>query len=78
MHVFIASREQPLFSGKVKKITLPGALGPFQVLEQHSDIVSLLEKGNIVYSKTSGEKVVMPIEGGIARVKKNQVVILIG
>ena len=47
MHLEIVSPEAKLFSGEVESLTVPGASGSFQVLNNHAPIVSTLTKGQV-------------------------------
>ena len=47
MHLEIVSPEAKLFSGEVESLTVPGASGSFQVLNNHAPIVSTLIKGQV-------------------------------
>ena len=48
----IVTPEAVLYKGKVSVVTLPGAKGSFQILENHAPIVSLLEKGTLSVRET--------------------------
>jgi len=47
MYLEIGSPEVKLFSGEVESLTVPGASGSFQVLNNHAPIVSTLTKGQV-------------------------------
>ena len=47
MYLEIVSPEAKLFSGEVESIRVPGALGSFQVLNNHAPIVSTLINGKV-------------------------------
>lgn len=72
MKLKIISAEQIEFEGEVEQITLPGALGSFQILNNHAALISSLVPGTLSY--VSGEKTEeREIKGGIADVKDNVV-----
>jgi F-type H+-transporting ATPase subunit epsilon len=52
MQLEIVSPEAQLFSGEVMSLTVPGASGSFQILNNHAPIVSTLAKGRV---KIQGE-----------------------
>jgi F-type H+-transporting ATPase subunit epsilon len=52
MQLEIVSPEAQLFNGEVLSITVPGASGSFQILNNHASIVSTLVKGRV---KIQGE-----------------------
>lgn len=74
MNLEIISSEKVLFSGKAGKVTLPGALGSFTVLDNHASLMSALTAGEIEY-ETKGEVKTMPIDGGFVDVNDNRVAI---
>lgn len=90
MHLEIVSPEATLFSGEVVSVTVPGLLGEFQMLENHSPIVSLLTEGevkiqgNLSISEefqdhfSSGEQgqKVLKIRSGTLEMKDNRIVLL--
>jgi F-type H+-transporting ATPase subunit epsilon len=47
MQLEIVSPEAQLFNGEVFSITVPGASGSFQILNNHASIVSTLVKGRV-------------------------------
>ena len=47
MQLEIVSPEAQLFSGEIDSITLPGASGSFQILNNHAPIVSTLVEGRV-------------------------------
>ena len=47
MQLEIVSPEARLFSGEVNSVTVPGALGSFQILNNHAPVVSTLVKGRV-------------------------------
>jgi F-type H+-transporting ATPase subunit epsilon len=47
MQLEIVSPEAQLFNGEVLSITVPGASGSFQILNNHASIVSTLVKGRV-------------------------------
>ncbi len=72
MTLKIISAEQVEFEGEVDQVTLPGALGSFQILNNHAALVSSLMPGTMSYvvSETTEQK---EIKGGIVDVKDNVV-----
>jgi len=56
----------------VSAVTLPGTVGPFEVLKDHGAIISSLTKGDIVYV-SGGKESRLPIVEGFVEVHNNQV-----
>lgn len=76
MRLEIISAEKVLFKGNVKRVTLPGSLGTFTVLEQHAPLISTLTHGNVVYDAGGVEKQ-LAIDSGVVEVLDNNVVVCI-
>ena len=72
MNLEIISSEEILFNGEVERVTLPGSMGSFTVLENHASLVSTLEKGVIEYV-TGG----VSVGGGFVDVDNNRVAVCI-
>ena len=68
----IVSPEGTLVKTTVSAVTLPGTLGPFEVLKDHAALISSLEKGEIVYV-AEGTEHRIPIASGFVEVRDNQV-----
>lgn len=72
MTLKIISAEQVEFEGEVDQVTLPGALGSFQILNNHAALISSLVAG--IMSYVVGDNIEQrEIKGGIADVKDNVV-----
>ena len=72
MTLKIISAEQIEFEGEVDQVTLPGALGSFQILNNHAALISSLVAGTMSYviGDITEER---EIKGGIVDVKDNVV-----
>ena len=68
----IVSPEGTLVDKTVSAVTLPGTVGPFEVLKDHGAIISSLTKGDIVYV-SGGKESRLPIVEGFVEVHNNQV-----
>ena len=68
----IMSPEGTLVEKTVSAVTLPGTVGPFEVLKNHAALISSLEKGDIVYI-SEGEESRLPIASGFVEVRDNKV-----
>ena len=72
IHLHIVSPEKTLVDLEVSCVTLPGTVGPFEVLKNHGAIISSLEKGEIVYV-SEGKEFRLPISSGFVEVRDNHV-----
>ncbi len=75
MQVDIITPDSTLFSGEAESITLPGAAGNFQILNNHAPIVSSLSKGNVVVKSAKGVDTIA-ISGGVVEASNNKVIVL--
>lgn len=76
MKLEIISAEKVLFKGDVKRVTLPGSMGTFTVLEQHAPLISTLTRGDVVYDTSGGAKQ-LTIDSGVVEVLDNRIVVCI-
>ena len=76
MKLEIISSEKILFKGDVRRVTLPGSLGTFTVLDQHAPLISTLTHGNVVFD-TGGEEKQLTIDSGVVEVLDNRIVVCI-
>jgi len=73
MTLEIISPSEILFKGEAESVKLPGQLGSFTVLRNHASLISVLNKGAIVYRTTSGDEKKIDIKGGLVDVDSNVV-----
>ena len=73
IRLHIVSPEGTLVDKTVSAVTLPGTVGPFEVLKDHAALISSLEKGDIVYV-SEGNEYRVPIAEGFVEVRDNTVV----
>lgn len=65
------------FEGKVESVTVPGAMGRFQVLYNHAPIISELEIGVIKFNDSRDNEMLYATSGGFAQVLDNKVSIIV-
>ena len=75
MKLEIITPERTIFQGDVVSVTLPGAAGMFQVLENHAPVISLLQKGKLTFVHKDKEVTELLIEDGFAEINKNRVTV---
>jgi F-type H+-transporting ATPase subunit epsilon len=75
MHLEIVTPDKKVFQGEVSEATFPGALGAFQVLNNHAPIVSALAKGAISFTNSEGKQSIQ-VAGGVVEVKQNTIIVL--
>jgi len=74
--VVIRSKEKVLFSGQAQAVSSINDKGPFDVLAQHENFISLI-KDKIVVHITPTEQQEIKIENGIVRVYGDKVFIYV-
>ena len=86
----VVSPEATLFRGAVNSVTVPGANGAFQVLDNHAQIVSILNPGTVKiggkislpeetahHFKQQGEETYLELpNGGTLEMQQNKIVLL--
>jgi len=75
--VTVRNREKILFQDKIKAMTSFNEVGPFDVLPEHANFISLIKK-TLVLHKESGQKEELQIDDGVLKVYENEVRIYIG
>jgi F-type H+-transporting ATPase subunit epsilon len=91
MKLEIITPESNVFSGEAKAVSLPGLDGIFQVLNNHAPVISALKKGRLVVeleqpltedqkndfiALESPEKISISINGGVAELNQNKLIVL--
>ncbi len=66
----IVSPEKVEFDNVVESVKVPGAMGGFEILDNHAPIISVLQNGIVEYS-TKDDKKQLTISGGFVEVLKN-------
>lgn len=77
MYLSIFSQEKPLFTGEIKHVQLPGSVAPFQVLKDHAEIITTLEKGPLTYQPAKGSFITVEVQEGIAKIKDNKITVFV-
>lgn len=75
MQVEILTPDKSIFSGEASSVTVPGAMGSFEILNNHAPIISTLDDGKLVI-RTSGGAEIFRIKGGVVEVNENKVIVL--
>lgn len=72
----VVTPEQQAFSGTVSQVILPAHDGQFGILTDRAPLLVKLGIGPLELDPTSGPKVYMLIDGGVAQMKSNVLTIL--
>lgn len=76
MELLIITPLKTLYNGEADMVEVPGKKGRFTILHNHAPIISLLEKGNIIYRHGNEEKQIS-IEWGLVEALDNKITICI-
>ncbi|MCC8119300.1 MAG: hypothetical protein LIP09_11230 [Bacteroidales bacterium] len=77
MTLKIISAQEIVFEGQAKKVTLPGTMGAFTVLDRHASMVSTLAPGTVAYTDPEGTEHELAVPGGLADIDNNVVSVCI-
>ncbi len=75
--LFVRSRDQVLYEGKVRTITSKNKKGEFAVLPLHANFISLLEE-SLILTDEHGDKKNIPVFNGVLKVRQNRVEVYVG
>ena len=75
--LLIFSIDREIFVGQANSLIAPGAEGEFQVLADHTTMISLLKEGDITIEDDSGKEQKLPIKSGVVEVTPKEVVALV-
>ena len=76
MTLDIITPDKSLFKGEAQAVTVPGIDGSLGILERHAPLISALKTGKVKVTDSAGKETVFEIDGGVAEVKDNKVIIL--
>ncbi|PKP23146.1 MAG: hypothetical protein CVU05_00665 [Bacteroidetes bacterium HGW-Bacteroidetes-21] len=77
MNVEIISPESILYKGEAMLVKVPGTAGSFEILPNHSPIVSTLSEGEIKIKETNQSVKTFKITGGAIEFSSNNVSIAV-
>ena len=75
MHLEIITPDKKIYSGEVTSVSVPGAVGRFEMLKNHAPIISTLVNGKVKIKDKDGVKT-FEVKGGVVENLKNKIVIL--
>jgi F-type H+-transporting ATPase subunit epsilon len=77
MDLIVLTPDKKVFEGKVIRITVPGVEGEFEVLDNHTSIVSSLKLGVISITTENKSNLNLSVSSGFIEVLDNKVSLLI-
>lgn len=76
MTLEILTPDKTVYEGQVTSVTVPGAMGSFEVLKDHAPIISTLEDGKVIIRGGAKPEEVLFIRGGVVEVLNNRIIVL--
>ncbi|HEX7365712.1 MAG TPA: ATP synthase F1 subunit epsilon [Pelobium sp.] len=76
MKLEILTPDKKIFEGEVTSVTVPGAQGSFEILNNHAPIISTLDDGKVIIRAGSGSEQNLYTKGGVVEVIDNKVIVL--
>ena len=76
MFLEIITPEKKVYEGEITSVQLPGSEGSFQILNNHSPIVSTLKKGSVIIVDKDNSKQEIELLGGVVEVNANKIIVL--
>lgn len=75
MTLEILTPDKKIFEGEVTSVTVPGAMGSFEILNNHAPIISILDDGKLIV-RTLGKEQKFHTKGGVVEVIGNKIIVL--
>ncbi len=76
MLVEIVNPDKTIFSGEANLVQLPGLDGLFEVLNNHAPLIAGLKQGKVKVQTEGQSEQFFDINGGVAEVLNNKVLVL--
>ncbi len=76
MKLEIITPDKKLFEGEVNLVQLPGVTGSFEILKNHTALISTLKKGKIKIENEQKQTEFFEVNGGVVEVLNNKIVVL--
>lgn len=76
MKLEIRTPDKSVYTGEVSLVQLPGIDGLFEILEHHAPLVAALQKGRVKIQENEGAPQFFEINGGVAEVLQDKVLVL--
>lgn len=77
LQLTVARVSEPVFTGYVQSVSVPGADGQMELMANHTPLVSTLVAGTITVRPENGDPIEILVESGTLEVAHNQATILI-
>jgi len=77
MFLEMLTPDKLLFEGDIFLVRVPGTKGSFEVLNNHTPIISTLDEGNVKIITDQGKEEFFDIKKGFIEVKDNKIKLLV-
>lgn len=77
LSVMVRNRESILFQGEADSVTSNNPQGPFDVLPEHENFISIIKEKIMIQTTDHGKKEI-PLDMGILHVNNNQITVYLG
>jgi len=72
----IVTPDSTVYEGEVTLVQLPGLDGSFEVLNNHAPMIAALQKGRVKVIDSKKETLFFEVNGGVAEILKNKILVL--
>jgi F-type H+-transporting ATPase subunit epsilon len=76
MHLEIITPDKKVFEGEIISVRVPGTSGSFEVLDNHTPIISSLSDGEVRVKAKGSKDLNFKTTSGVIEVINNQIIIL--
>ncbi len=77
MKLIIIKINETVFSGDLKKVSVPGISGNMEIFPGHIPFLSPLKSGDVKYLDEEDKEQELKIEKGFVEVNKNEVIVIL-
>lgn len=78
LKVTVITPQGPVFKGAVASLSSFNAVGPFDILHAHASFITLVERQLILRFAEQKPPLVLPVDRGVLRCRKNNLVVYLG
>lgn len=75
LEVFVINPDEMIWSGKAKSVSSENSAGPFDILPQHANFVTMIKNKPIVIRTDTDQKIEYSYKSAVISVEKDKVLI---
>jgi F0F1-type ATP synthase epsilon subunit len=76
-YLLVKNRDKTLFNGTIENVSSYNKIGLFNILVDHSNFISIIEK-QIIIAQSGGRQQVITLANGLLKVRENKIFIYLG